>query len=310
MKLHPKLLITASLGGVILLGACKESTKKDSTGSSGSSSGGESSASATKDPATDGYVLYSEESKLPDGAIVIETKSMKMKDGTLLIDMGAQKIEGSSSMHSNKKEITTYVSKDERKLQIVEDHLDQVMKIQGREMKQPRKSEKLVGKTLLLSKKDGKWSAALDGGGSSAGMESEISKEAKKTNSPDDKYIAGTTPRKVGDTWEVDVTKLSSFQEGDSPATGTFKVTFKGIEEHDGHKCAVLVTDMDINSEHGKGMNMNLKGTMTTYRSLKHLINLKSTGNATMTMKGDIPNGKMNMEGPMEINETREIKLP
>ena len=259
------------------------------------------------------HVLYSPDNKLPAGSIFTSVDTMDMKNSKLVLVMGGQNIEGTTAMNGLKKNITTITGVDSVEVKYVEDKMQQKMTVNGQQQNQPARIGKLVGKTITYKKQDGKWSGKFKGDAETTKEQNEqLARRTKNRNNPEELHILGTQPRKVGDTWDVDVSKLTSFGGGDVPPKGTFKITFKTIKNYQGHACAVLEADVDLTGKDKEGMTMNIKRKNTVYHSLKYMLTLQNKLDGSMTVSGAIQGGAGNVkvEGAAAFLDRTELKLP
>ncbi|WP_435894300.1 hypothetical protein [Oceaniferula spumae] len=300
-----------AFGGLFVLASCKESTTSN-TGSSAESEKGKSTAAV--DPEVAGYLLFDSSKTLPVGTVRTETEVMTMKDCKLTMEMQGQKMDGSMTRVGEKVSVYTVDSDDKITMKVEKSASEGSMVMMGQQQNQPKELDELHEKTVVFTKTDGVWTGKLDGGEATEKQQEKIEKIAKKINGDgDSKHIYGTERRKVGDSWDADTSKITSFGDDGQKLSGTFKVTFEGVETFKDQKCAVLVADVDLTSPTGEGdMVMKVKGKFRIHRSLEHLVDLENEMEGTVTMNGTINQGagKMTVEGPMTMSEKTELKLP
>ncbi|GAA5127851.1 hypothetical protein JIN84_08100 [Luteolibacter yonseiensis] len=173
-----------------------------------------------------------------------------------------------------------------------------------REFPEPVKPVPLEGRPILVEKKDGKWVAALETGTPELEWVPEIEKMADFLNREVDVELYGDNPRKVGDKWDVDPTKIGSFAILDD-MTGTYAMEFTGIEDYQGIRCAVLKAEVDLASKSDeRQMNMRLRGTVTTHRSLGDLSDLRTVTSGNISIDATpAPDVTAHIEGPVEITQ-------
>mgnify|MGYP000141469202 FL=1 len=260
------------------------------------------------------HVLY-DASKFPaKGTVITETETMAMTECAMVMEMQGQKMNGSMTRNGEAIKVATIDSDTQITVVVQKDSSVGSVTMMGQQQPAKEEKEPLHGQTVILTKAEGKWTGKLKEGEATEKQQKKIDKLVKKYNGEsDDKHIYGTTPRKVGDSWDVDPSKVSSFGNGDQKLAGTYKVTFKGIEKFQGDDCAVLVADIDVTGATGDGdMKMNVKGQFRVLRSLKHLIDLEKKMQGKMKMNGTINKGAgtMGITGPMTATEKAEVKLP
>lgn len=309
MKLKPLTVLLPCVSGLLLIGACKSTTSESSDGDE-KGTGKENAAPV--DPMKAAHVLYSPDYEFPVGSVLTSIDTMQMANSKVMMTMGGRDIEGSSDRSGTKKTVTTITGENTVEVSFVEEKSEGSMTVMGQKRQQPAESGVLVGKTIIFTKKDGKWDGAFKNAEATEEQKKKLAKKVKSRNNPDEAAILGETPRKVGDSWDVDVSKLSSFGEGDAPPKGTFKVTFKGIEEYQGLSCAVLVADIDVTGTSDDGMSIRLKGISTVHHSLKYRSSLQNKLEGTMTISGKVQDGAIDlkMEGPTTMHDKIQLKLP
>lgn len=310
MKLKPLTVLLPCVSGLLLIGACKSTTSESSDG--GQKEAEDKENVAPVDPMKAAHVFYSPDNKLPVGSILTSIHTMQMMDSKVLMTMGGRDIEGTSDRSGSRKTVTKITGENTIEVEFVEDKSGGSMTVMGQKRQQPAEEGALVGKTIVYTKKDGKWEGAFKNPEATEEQKKKLAEKIKSRNNPDEAAILGETPRKVGDSWDVDVSKLSSFGEGGVAPKGTFRVTFKGIEEYQGLSCAVLVADVDVTGESEEGMTIRLKGKSTVYQSLKYLGPLQNKLEGTMTISGKVQDGAIDlkMEGPTTMHDKIQLKLP
>lgn len=303
-------IITASIMACSsLFVSCEEDTKKRKKRSSSSTE------NTTENTSSGGYLLYSEEQQLPIGTTLTLADTLTMKDVALEMVSPDEKGVGTMSSIERKAEVRTIDSKTQVTAMIIRDELEGSFIIEGRKIPQPDKKNPLHGKTLVFKKVDKSWTADLKEGSADEKTQKAIDARLKQWNDPSQAAMFGLERRKVGDTWNVDPSKLSLFADnkGEKP-TGDFKMTFDSIRKHDGHECAVLIGDMDVTGRMDDGQMVSLKGKSTVFISLEYLISLSHVLEAQMqTVPGDSRQEvgvSVKVKGPLTGKRTVQIKLP
>ncbi len=293
----------AVTSGLALL--CFPSCKKTSTGQGG--------AAPEVEEKDQSYVLYKEGYSLPVGTVITESSVNMMKDARLEVAMMGQVSKGTMESKGETVEVTTYDSESQRTLFFEKDQEIKKSEMDGKEEPEQTLTKPMQGKSVVLSKDDqGVWSAKLKEGEPTEEIQKKIDKLVKSQNTEEGAEMYGAAPRKIGDTWEVDIAKLSAFDVADGDSEGTIKLTFQSVEEFEGMRCAVLSADLEMVSELDQGMKMKLKGTVTVLRSLDYFEDLKMKVEADVKLTGAIGNGagSVKMTGKMVADGKKMLKLP
>jgi len=260
------------------------------------------------------HVLY-DVAKFPSkGTVITENETMGLNNCAIVMEMQGQKVNGSMSRNGEKIRVVTFDSDTQITVEVKKNSSSGGMTMMGQKQPIKEELEPLHGQTVILTKADGTWTGKLKEGEATDEQKKRIAKIAKNYNGAgNDAQIYGKTPRKIGDTWNVDPSKIDSFGADGEDLEGTFKVTFKGIEKFQGEDCAVLVADIDVTGPTGDGdAKMNLKGKARILRSLKNLVDLENKMEGKMKMSGTINQGAgtMKMEGPMIMSAKTLVKAP
>ncbi len=295
-------MISLAIGGGLLIASCKESSAPGAEASPSDQS------TAAADPATQAHILYQNEPSLPVGAINTKTEVMSMTDARMTMTVQGREVSGTMSRTGEKIKTLTVDSDKQLTIAIIKDENSGGGVIDGKPLPESKETEVLHGKTIVLTKKDGTWSAQLKEGTPDPATQKAMDKMTRHMNQPDDRIIFGSGPRKVGDTWEVDPSQLQSFAGADSDKLSvSFKVTFESIKNLDGHDCAVIVSEIDIKGKTDQGMDIRMVGKVTVFQSLEFHTGLRFLMDGKIIMDG--PNS-MHLEGPMKIDGKATLKLP
>jgi hypothetical protein len=254
------------------------------------------------------YVLAKEGTALAPGTKFTTTNEMLMKNGVMKVNAGGQTMEG--TMESTERETKTVeiISAEQRKIVVTQSESIQKAKMGDQEMPPQDKPNALLNLPVTFTKANGKWTAALSSGEATAEQTQKM--EAAATGMDDDTTVYGTEPRKIGDTWKSDASKLGSFNSDGMDMQGEVELTFKGVETYEGKQCARLEGTMNISGKSAPeqgGQDVSIKGTVQILRSLDDLEDLKAEFKGTMEMKGEMPGGDMNMKADMEMNTTTKF---
>ena len=259
------------------------------------------------------YILYVEAQYRP-GAIYTKTSQGGMENIQMTIQTRGQSINGLMSRKSQEIEIIT-IDNDtqhtifyERKDAVTDQTLN------GQKSPTTTEVEPLHKKTVIMTKNsEGLWNASLKSGQMTDEIQEALDQEAKSYNNPEYKYMYGTEPRKIGDTWKVDPSFIPTFTgDGAQNVTGSVSIKFDSVRKHNGLNCAVLNVDFDLQGNHKNGVQMKMRGTAEVLRSLDDHIDTGISLQGTITANGDIPQGEstIEMSGPFYMKGKADIKTP
>jgi hypothetical protein len=266
--------------------------------------------------AAEGHVLARKGGLPLPGKAVTHSMLREMKDADLTLEMGDKKVPGKLTSKEASNEVVEGISPVKARRVLTSKTVEARMVVMEQEQPGPDKADPLQGLPVILEEKDGKWDAALEEGEATAEQKTALAEVAKNANENDDLAIYGETPRKPGDKWEVDLSKLPSFG-GAKDLKGTFVVEFVEVKDVQGTSCAVLKSTVDLSGttvkegDEGPTLNIKLKGEATVHRSLADLVDLESKMTGTMGMEGEAgPGMKMAISGPITMTRTATVKAP
>ena len=256
------------------------------------------------------YVLAKKDYMPPAGTVLESTESMELNEGKMQMNIQGQAMEGLMSISENSTEKVEILAVDKIRYTLTEGESKQQMVMMGQAMPAENKSKAIVGKAILITKKDGTWSADLEKGEATVLEAPEIKSVAEKRNNQTDHKVYGTVPRKVGDEWEVDGADMMGMED----MKGKVKVKFVKIEKFNGVDCAVLDCSMDLKGapKDMKGVGMTVAGKVVVHRSLKDMVDLNADFSGSMVMDGNMepqPGMKigMKMKGQMTMKSLTKV---
>jgi len=294
--------------GILLAAGLLAISCKEKTGTAGgSASGGAAAAKA------DGHVLAKKDALPPVGKVLTKESTMEMKDAVLDIEAAGQKMNGTMSRKDTKVETFEALSPTKIRRTLVSNTNDGKMVMNGQEQPTPAPADPLVGLPVIIEKKEGTWTAALESGTATPDQTTALDKVAKEMTKNDDFIIFGDKPRKPGDKWSVDPKSLGTFGEAEG-LSGTFDVEFVEVKDVQGVSCAVIKTVFDVtgktSSNGGEpGMTMTLKGEALANRSLADLIDGDSKIDSSVLIEGSPASQvQMTAKGPMTMTTKSTLK--
>jgi hypothetical protein len=166
----------------------------------------------------------------------------------------------------------------------------------------------LEGETVLSEKVGERWKTTLVGKAPNPRQQRDLS-DFEPPASSKDFYPA--EPVKPGHRWTVDGGKLRKLYGSLLQVeAGSLKLTFQRTIEADGELCAQIGEELDVRGkmrdEKGEWMQMELKATGTSLRSLKRGFNLSMHLTGTMTASGTVTEGgqrlQLKISGPLTID--------
>lgn len=269
------------------------------------------------DTAKDGPVVLAQKHLMPPpGTTATKENTMTMTDAAIKMKMGEQAIEGTLTSTEASKEIREFLTADKIRYRLESKSSVEKMKLNGEDQAGPEKTDALIGVPVILERKDGKWTAKLEKGGDpSAEQQASLDEEISSMEKDSDFAMYGDTPRKPGDKWEVDPSKLMDFGDAEN-LTGKYHVEFTEIKEVQGVRCAVLKATFDIKGKtkaegDSPQMDIQIKGDAVSHRSITDKVDLKVEVNGKVTVTGKpAPQMSMHVEGPMQMIEKVTLKKP
>ena len=90
-------------------------------------------------------------------------------------------------------------------------------------------------------------------------------------------------------------------------------MVFDRVEEFEGHQCAVLVGTMKVvgTPENAEGLELKMTASVTTYRALEYLEDLKMTIEGEMIISGSPNEGvTLTIRGPFTMKQSLMLLLP
>lgn len=262
------------------------------------------------------YLLAKKDPPVVVGSKLTSEDFTAMKDATFIYKLGDVKVAGTRSFKSV--EVVTKECLSPTRFRRIQSKLEQQHRtiISGEIEEEPGEPEPLTGIPVILEKKaDGSFTATLEKGEATPKQRKKLDALAREATAPDDLTMFGEQPRKPGDKWEVDVTKLSEFGDA-KDLRGTMQVEFTGIEELQGMRCAVLKSTFDMtgteaaDNEDETEMKVAMKGEEIFHRSLNDTVTLQALCEARMTLKAEVEGAPMELEGPVAISIRSTLAKP
>lgn len=252
----------------------------------------------------------------PVGTIHSKEMNMTMVDAVVNLTAAGQVMAGSMS-RSDKGEETMEVLSPVKIRRILKSKTGEgKMSVAGQEQPIPSTPDALLGVAVIVEKDGEKWTASLEGTDKpTPEQEAALKKVTKEFGNEADLGMYGDTPRKPGDKWKVDPSKIGF--SGGTDMKGDYTVEFIGMKEFQGVQCAELKATFDFSGkteeeqEGAPSMGMNLKGEVTSHRSIKDMVDLDVNMNSTTTITGSpAPQVTMEIKGPMKMVQTVSVKRP
>jgi hypothetical protein len=265
--------------------------------------------------AGDAFVLARKGGLPLPGKSVTQSGVREMNDAELTLEVGDKKIPGKVSSKEATNEVVEGISPVKARRILTSKTSESRMIVMEQEQPGPEKADPLQGLPVILEEKDGKWTAALEEGEATPEQKTALEELAKNSNEDSDFVIYGDAPRKPGDKWEVDLSKLPSFG-GATGLKGSFVIEFVEVKDFQGTSCAVLKFTVDLAGTTVKegeepALSIKMKGEAVTHRSLADLVDLDSKMSATLDMEGKAGEGmNMKIKGPVSVNRTATVGKP
>ncbi|BCU76708.1 hypothetical protein [Luteolibacter sp. LG18] len=252
------------------------------------------------------YVLAKPGSTPPANCVI--TQGQELKNGKFKATMAGETKEGTCESSESGTEAIEFLAPDKIRRTVTAASKVQTFVIDGKENPQ-RGSSPLLNTPVIMTRSEAGWTAALEKGNPTP-LQRSLLKDLKYPDSSSKDITAyGTAPRKIGDSWVVNLVDFPFAGVSDSnTAAGSVTITFKGIETFEGKKCARLEAVMDMGQKNGNEdtgkPKVLMKGSVVILRSLDDLIDLKRDFTGTVETSGD----DMNLSGDYSMHETRSLK--
>jgi hypothetical protein len=268
--------------------------------------------------AADAFVLARKDNRNSpslSGKSVTRTMVREMNDSAVTLEMGDKKLPGKLSSKEVANEVVEVISPVKARRILTSKTSESRMVVMERERPGPDEADPLQGLPVILEEKDGKWTATLEKGEVTPEQKTALDELAKDSNEDEDIVIYGDAPRKPGEKWDVDVTKLPGFG-GATDLKGSLVVEFVEVKEIQGISCAVLKSTIDISGTAVKKgdepvASIKMKGEALVHRSLADLVDLESKFSGTMDLEGQGgPGMTMKVTGPLTMNRTATVGKP
>lgn len=266
--------------------------------------------------ATGSFILAVKHFLPPAGTVATKESTTVMEDSVMTVEAGPNKMEGSASRRETGIETVEILSKDKvRRLQVSKKSSGK-MTMNGQDQPTPENPEPLLGIPVILERKGDTWTATLEGGDTpNAEQKMKLDKMVGEIAKDSDFHMYGDTPRRPGDTWQVDPAKIGAFGDVED-VSGTYTMEFVEVKEFDGVPCAVIKATFDFkgkseSSEESKAMDVALKGEAISRRSIADKIDLGVEVKGVMNVSGSpVENVTMHIEGPMSMDQKVALKRP
>lgn len=262
------------------------------------------------------FVLAQKHYLPPAGTLATKDTSMVIADSIMTVKAGPNEMQGTASRTETGVETVEILSKDKiRRLQVSKTSSGK-MTMNGQEQPSPSTPDPLIAIPVILERNGETWTASLESGTTpDADQQKRLDKMVAEIVRDSDFHMYGDTPRRPGDKWDVDPSKIGAFGDIED-VTGTYSVEFIEVKEFDGVRCAVLKATYDFkgkseSTDESKAMNIALKGEAISRRSLAGHIDLNVDLNGTMTCDGSpVENVTMHLVGPMTMTQKVVVHLP
>lgn len=297
-----KYLTITSMSLAVFLCSCG---KKEAT---------ETNASNPDATTSDGtYILASNNPFPPVGKTYTRSIITETKDGKIEYQIEENQISGTTSHRTETVETIEPITEHKLRHVIVSESDKGTTVVNGQEQPQNEDPNALLGIPVIVEVKDGKITATLENGTPTEEQESALDEIRENYETNDDFVMYGNTPRKPGDRWEADPSKLGSFAGGNE-FSGSLSVEFKNVEEINGIKCANLAMTFDmtgiiIGEDDEPQAEMAIKGKADVIRSIEDRIDIVVKLTGTMTMEGEVENGvTMKIKSPVTMEQSIALK--
>ncbi|WP_035609859.1 hypothetical protein [Haloferula sp. BvORR071] len=265
-------------------------------------------AAANTPPASAGYVLVKKGLLPAPGTVRTDKLNYEQPESALAVKRDFKTMKGSSTRKTASTEVIEGLAPGKARRTLTSMTNEERTTYNGQEDIKPDKGDPLQGVPVILEYKDGTWTAELESGTPDSGQQVALKELLDGYKSETDLVIFGETPRKPGEKWVVDASKVERFC-GATGLEGPFSVEFLKVADVNGVPCAVLKTTFNISGkpvgtgDEAKSWKLSFKGNSLIHRSLTDLTDFESKIDCNYTMDGS-PGGRgvtMSIDGPLTI---------
>jgi len=190
------------------------------------------------------------------------------------------------------------------------DHFWEI-EVEGQKTKTQDPASSLTGEKIVCEKKNGKWVSHLESGKKLDEIgDADLARWNPGQEIQDELALYGSEPRKVGDKWEANLSKLSTFASIVKPK-GKLSAEFVKITEVNGEKCAEIRFTFDLaGNGDDESTTVKAKGERLVHRSLADRINRDEKTTDSTIAHVDAPddqNPEVEVTGDTTIEETAEV---
>lgn len=302
MKYAFRFFLTA-LGLIFLLSTCGD---KPSASNKGESDG------VAQDLHDVPHILSSQDWLIPAGATASTKETRLILNASIDANLRDQKISGLMTKEFKRAYVSDYISDTSIRTEFKKDEITGRAIVNGRPAPQPNEKGPLHGQMMMFTKSDGSWQGSIEAREASPDQLSRIEELARQIAGFNNKVILGRSPRKLGDTWEIDPAKLNAYAGGLEEMNGTFKVFFRSLVKHQGYDCAEILTNFHLVGRELQGKEMQLTGKTIMLQSLDYQIPLRMEMKGELMMSNPVMDGLGNMrtKGPIELTRETTFVLP
>ena len=302
MKYAFRFFLTA-LGLIFLLSTCGD---KPSASNKGEPDG------VAQDLHDVPHILSSQDWLIPAGATASTKETRLILNASIDANLRDQKISGLMTKEFKRAYVSDYISDTSIRTEFKKDEITGRAIVNGRPAPQPNEKGPLHGQMMMFAKSDGSWQGSIEAREASPDQLSRIEELARQIAGFNNKVILGRSPRKLGDTWEIDPAKLNAYAGGLEEMNGTFKVFFRSLVKHQGYDCAEILTNFHLVGRELQGKEMQLTGKTIMLQSLDYQIPLRMEMKGELMMSNPVMDGLGNMrtKGPIELTRETTFVLP
>jgi|GEM_PF-1227122 len=258
------------------------------------------------------HVLCSGDWLLPNGAKLWVEETRTIADASVNIQIRDQVARGVMTREYEHAYLCRFINETHVRVEFQTDEVSSQAIISGKPSPQPDQEGALHEQVILFARSGDGWQGELEAEQATPDQVSRIDIIADELNAYNDMLILGGAPREVGETWEIDPSKLNSYAGALKQMEGTFKVFFKTIVKYQGYHCAEIELAFNLAGVDPDGMEMRLAGKSVVLHSLDYQIPLSMEMMGEVTMVDTIQNGlgKMRTKGPIKIKRESTLTLP
>jgi hypothetical protein len=246
----------------------------------------------------------------PAGTTVTSTESEE-SNSSVTMKAAGHEATGTINQKVVNTEVVTILAADRYRQEIKDSKTTAEIVFNGKQVSQPAPAVPLLNVPVIFAQKDGKWQPSSESGQPfTEAQQAAVQKLGTSDLWDVDVAIYGITPRKPGEKWQIDATKVRSFG-GLTNMTGTFTGEFLKADKSGDTVIATIKLVFDLTGANDTTHKGHIKGEAMIERSVPDAVDLEAKLTGQMDLTGEVsPGAEMTISGPMTVVRTITVKKP